>query len=292
MTTSSLEPHHRMDRSTTHYPNLRQASGLVLICIALGFAVGVPLELLALLLPEPLRSHALFRSALEMVVYGLTLGLAIRVGLRKKSLALVERPALKFTRVPVSILVMVCALTICMGFIIDPITALIPTPEWFEQMMGEALRPNLFSFVSVVLLAPLLEELLFRGIILDGLLKNHSPAKAIAGSAVLFGVIHLNIWQGIAGLLAGLFLGWVYWKTRSLVPCILIHATHNLLAFVVTMYAGVEATGAEVLGMTSRLALFAGALGLFTVGVWWLSRRMRTSAEARVVRDPTEGVLG
>jgi len=280
MTTSSLEPHTPMDRSKTFYPNLSQASGLVLVCIALGIAVGLPLELLAWLLPEPLRSHELFRSALELVVYGLSLGLAIRFGLRRKSLTLVERPALRFTRVPVSLLAMVGVLTVFMGFIIDPITALIPTPAWFEQMMSEALRPNLFSFISVVILAPLLEEILFRGIILEGLLKNYSPAKAILGSAVLFGAVHFNIWQGIAGLLAGLFLGWVYWKTRSLVPCILIHAVNNLLAFVVTMYVGVEATGADVLGRTTHLALFAGSLAVFAAGWWWLARSVRRTAAA------------
>jgi len=269
-----------MERSKIYYPTLGQASGLVLVCIAFGIAVGVPLELLALLLPESLRSYELFRSALDLVVYGLSMGLAIRFGLRKKSLALVERPALRFTRVPVGILVMVCALTVFLGFIIDPITALVPTPQWFEQMMSEALRPNLFSFVSVVVLAPLLEEILLRGIILEGLLKNDSPAKAIFGSAVLFGAIHLNIWQGITGMLAGLFLGWVYWKTRSLVPCILMHAVNNLLAFVLAMYMGTEASGSDVLGRTVWLALSAGSLGVFALGCWWLGRRVERTAVA------------
>jgi hypothetical protein len=44
-----------MERSKIYYPTLGQASGLVLVCIAFGIAVGVPLELLALLLPESLR---------------------------------------------------------------------------------------------------------------------------------------------------------------------------------------------------------------------------------------------
>jgi hypothetical protein len=95
--------------------------------------VGVPFELLTLLLPEPLRGHEAFRSAHELVRYGLVMGLAIRMGLRKKSLALVERPALKFTPVPVSVLAVVCGLTLCMGLLIDPLTALLPTPEWYEQ---------------------------------------------------------------------------------------------------------------------------------------------------------------
>jgi hypothetical protein len=63
---------------------------------------------------------------------------------------------------------------------------------------------------------------------LRGLLKNYSSYKAILISAIFFGAIHLNPWQAIPAFLSGLFLGWVYYKTQSVVPGMIIHATINI----------------------------------------------------------------
>lgn len=79
----------------------------------------------------------------------------------------------------------------------------------------------------MVIAAPIIEEILCRGIILKGLLKNYQPSKAILISAVFFGAIHLNPWQAIPAFFGGLFLGWAYYKTQSVIPGMIIHATIN-----------------------------------------------------------------
>jgi membrane protease YdiL (CAAX protease family) len=48
-------------------------------------------------------------------------------------------------------------------------------------------------------------------------------------------VIHLNPWQAIGAFTAGLFLGWIYWKTRSLTACIFIHAVNNGTAYFIQL---------------------------------------------------------
>jgi membrane protease YdiL (CAAX protease family) len=118
-----------------------------------------------------------------------------------------------------------------MVVIIDPITVLIPVPDWFNDLMIKMVSKDIYSFVTIVMIAPIFEELIFRGIILDGFLKVYSPKKSIIWSSVLFALIHLNPWQAIGAFLIGLFIGWVYYRTQSIIPCILIHFTNNLIAF-------------------------------------------------------------
>jgi uncharacterized protein len=116
--------------------------------------------------------------------------------------------------------------------IVGPMANLIPMPEFMKQIVLELMsRTGFFSFLAVVIAAPILEELIFRGIILDGLLKRYSPLHAILLSSILFGIVHLNPWQFVTGLLIGCFAGWVYYRTKNLLYCIFIHFANNCFAF-------------------------------------------------------------
>ena len=86
-------------------------------------------------------------------------------------------------------------------------------------------------YLLTVLFAPFLEEILFRGIIQKGLInKGVKPAKAIIFSALAFGIFHLNPWQTVNAFLLGLVLGVVYYKTKSLLMPILLHAFNNFIS--------------------------------------------------------------
>lgn len=122
-------------------------------------------------------------------------------------------------------------ITIQIGFTI-PIISLLPMPEYIQKIFMEfAGKNDFFSFLTIVIAAPILEELIFRGIILGGLLKKYSPLTAIIVSSVLFGLIHLNPWQFISAMIIGAFSGWIYYKTRKLSYSIFIHLTNNAVAF-------------------------------------------------------------
>lgn len=88
----------------------------------------------------------------------------------------------------------------------------------------------IYALFSVVILAPLYEELLFRKFILGGLLKQVSAFKAIIISALFFGVIHWNWLQGINAFVLGIIIGWLYYKTESIALCIFAHFANNLYA--------------------------------------------------------------
>jgi len=102
----------------------------------------------------------------------------------------------------------------------------------------------ILAFLTIVVLAPLLEELLFRGIILDGYLKNYSPVNSILISAFLFALIHGNLAQGIGAFVMGIVMGLLYWRTKSLLLCIALHFTNNLTAFL-AMIADPESIDSE-----------------------------------------------
>lgn len=106
------------------------------------------------------------------------------------------------------------------------------TQQIITSMMKEP-----WGYVAVGILAPLAEEVVFRGAILRTLLgimskKNHWVAIMI--SAAIFGVVHANLAQFINALLMGLLLGWMYYRTKSLVPGILLHWVNNTMAYVLT----------------------------------------------------------
>ena len=94
-------------------------------------------------------------------------------------------------KVPLGSMLILFFMTIALMILIEPLTALIPMPEWFKKIMEDAIRPDIYSFITIVILAPILEELLFRGIILEAFLKNYSPWKAIIWSSIIFGVFRL-----------------------------------------------------------------------------------------------------
>ncbi|MDR1681368.1 MAG: CPBP family intramembrane metalloprotease [Prevotellaceae bacterium] len=115
--------------------------------------------------------------------------------------------------------------------LVEPLTNWIPMPEFMQNAFANMFRRDFVSFVMVAVAAPVCEEWLCRGIIARGLLRHTTPAKAILWSAFIFALIHLNPWQAVPAFVIGLFLGYVYWKTRSLLPCIFIHFVNNGFSF-------------------------------------------------------------
>jgi len=87
------------------------------------------------------------------------------------------------------------------------------------------------SFLLVVLLAPVLEEVIFRGLLLRGFLVHYSRQMAILVSSFLFGVFHLNLWQFPGTFLWGIIAGWWFIQTDSLFICVFGHFVLNGTGF-------------------------------------------------------------
>ena len=112
----------------------------------------------------------------------------------------------------------------------DYILFSIPTGDMFESAMEyfESL-PIVILLIETCIIAPIFEEVLYRGILLKGLINKYNSKRAIVYSSLIFGIAHLNIPQGINAFLLGLILGTVFYYTRSIYLCMIMHFVNNLL---------------------------------------------------------------
>lgn len=169
-----------------------------------------------------------------------------------------------------------------MMFIAEFITAQIPVTgpffgkyyEYFSRLMEQMTSNPATLIVLAVFMAPIFEEIVFRGIIMKGLInKGMRPAYAIIISSVVFGVIHGNPWQFVGAILLGCVLGLVYYKTKSLLLPILLHAFNNLSSSILIFYTKSESF-AEAADISEGIILGAGIV-LFTIFYILFTRKYR-----------------
>ncbi|MBQ7935052.1 MAG: CPBP family intramembrane metalloprotease [Clostridia bacterium] len=95
--------------------------------------------------------------------------------------------------------------------------------------------PPLLTFVTIVVIAPILEELMFRKLIIDRLLP-YSEMLAVVTSGLFFGLIHQNFYQFFYATLLGLLFGLVYVKTGKIWHSILMHMIINFTGSVISSF--------------------------------------------------------
>ena len=118
------------------------------------------------------------------------------------------------------------------------------------------------QFVSLCLVPAVTEELFFRGA-LQGLLRPSGSAAAIFGTALLFGLLHLDLAQGLTAFISAVFLGWLAERSGSILPGMLLHFVNNSLAFL-TLYLRLYAPAAAAMAVELFILLF------FPVFAAWL----------------------
>lgn len=84
--------------------------------------------------------------------------------------------------------------------------------------------------LSFVVIAPVTEELLFRGLIQRAIRARYGATPAIVGSALLFAAYHLDPQTLVFASIVGLLLGWIADRAKSTMPSIALHAGFNALA--------------------------------------------------------------
>lgn len=147
------------------------------------------------------------------------------------------------------------------------LTALMEVLDWIPNIMEQPFDMLLSSWggiLAIAIVGPVFEELLFRGAITQSLLQQYSPRKAIVVSALLFGILHLNPAQMLPAFFCGILLAWTYYKTGSLIPCMLMHILNNSMSVYVSIrYPEMAEHTEEWMGSTPyAMALLCAAIVL------------------------------
>ena len=146
-----------------------------------------------------------------------------------------------------------------------------------QQMMGIMNTPG--GYAVICLLAPIGEELVFRGAVLHKLLEWKPERRwlMITFSAVLFAVAHMNPAQIIHPLLIGLLLGWMYERTGSIIPGVAYHWANNTAAFLLArLYQAPDITVTQIMGSQSRALMAVGfSLLIFIPAIYQLNVWMK-----------------
>jgi len=108
-----------------------------------------------------------------------------------------------------------------------------PQPQVVEQAILE-LDPTVV-LVAFLLIAPVAEELFFRGVVYSAWEREYGPDLALFGSAALFAAIHFELAALLPIFGLGLLLGVVYRRTRSLLTVISLHAGFNAISVGLTL---------------------------------------------------------
>ena len=190
-----------------------------------------------------------------------------------------------FTLVPLSI-----GGNLLMSELDNVLRFLMPLPSIFPfEALAEI--PALMIFVLTIV-APLTEEPIFRGIILRGLLRRHSPVASVVVSALLFSFIHLNPTQLLPAFLLGLLVGWIYLKTKSLWPCILVHAIYNgmptLAMLLPQKIQGYSTPSESVLFQPWWLTLMGAMLFALGMATFYLSTRRKSTPMNTTAAPPMQ----
>lgn len=166
--------------------------------------------------------------------------------------------------------------------------AILPS-MFIQEMMPEL--PNLaehefelimtspFGYIIIGLMAPLVEEIVFRGAILRALLRwKSNPWIGILISAALFSVIHMNPAQMPHAFLIGILLGWMYYRTDSIIPGVIYHWVNNSVAYLLfAFYPDPNIKMIDLFGGSQRTTVMAVAFSLCILlpAIYQLNLRMK-----------------
>jgi len=96
--------------------------------------------------------------------------------------------------------------------------------------------PNMYYVLSSLVIAPILEEIVFRNILLNSLLNRYKRNKAIIVSSLIFGIFHGTPILIINGILLGLFLGVIYSSEKNIAHTIILHFFANFFGLLSQYY--------------------------------------------------------
>ena len=215
-----------------NYPKIKNA---ILLCLLLaGIQIGAGLIFGTIIALLGIGTDSLIYGIGIIFINLLSFGLVIFLGYKKTHRNFNE--VFKFNNISLnywlSIIVFMLGFIIISSEIDNVLHFFLPMPLFLQDLF-EAIIVNKYITVSILLVGIIpafVEEMLFRGVILNGFRGNYSIRKAIILSSLLFGIIHFNPWQFVTAFIIGMISAWICIKTESIILCIYIHLFNNMVS--------------------------------------------------------------
>lgn len=213
------------------------------------------------------------------VLYTITFGLTIVFALWLRWRRTAARPLLRLSlkKTNPALVLWGLILTIVTSVAIEPILNIFPS-EYLDKLQ-DSIGTGGWAIVTSVVAAPILEEVLFRGILQESLTEKLGGWRGVLAASAVFGIVHIIPQQMINAFFIGIILGYIYIKTRSLLPVILIHAINNALAFIQIAVFGDRGhvTTREAVGNDTVYWIIYGiCCAVFIVALVNLHRQLKT----------------
>jgi len=156
----------------------------------------------------------------------------------------------------------------------------LPWPDWIRELeqaqmdLIEGVLTHDFSLVfsiSMLALTPAIcEEVLFRGFVQRQAERALGAWRGIAFSGIIFGLYHLRLTQAIPLSILGVFMAYVTWRSRSLLPAMLIHLANNSFAAVMGKMASSESSNVDLESFTFPLTIVIPAAMILAGTLWFM----------------------
>lgn len=262
-----------------YYPTILGAAHLVILYLFIQTVVDFPLAVW----DYYHGTEYLANTAKNIILQAGSILFILYYGYRKAGTRLTELfPVKRFNLlILVPVTLFLTGAHLFLDEINQAVNRLIPAPPWFMELF-ERIFENDYgiygTFLKVVVVAPVIEELLFRGIIMYGFMRNYPKMVAILVSALFFALFHLNPWQFPATFLLGLLLGWVMVITRNIFACMAGHAINNFLVLLSIQYwESIHEFSFFLLEKNQQLKIsyLVSAFSLTLIGLFAVKRRTR-----------------
>lgn len=263
-----------------YYPTILQAIHLLILYIFIQSVVDFPLALIDYFNDTEYLYHPIKKIVLGV---GSTLFILI-YGFRKSKAPLFNVFPLKFFN-PLIIIPIITFLWAAHNLLEIPNAILdkyLPAPLWFWEMFNKIFEGDYGwwgAFLKVAVVAPVVEELIFRGLILQGFRRNYNAFTSVVMSALLFALFHLNPWQFPATFVLGILLGWIMLRTNNILLAILGHSINNFLVLLSLTYWNEIRSNAfylmtkDKIYYTSALVVLLSLLLIYFTSTRWTKKK-------------------